>query len=98
MKSNWQPQKSKFEIDEAASNGDFTGGYNFLPWVWYMRRFFIAAIIIDLLIGCKLVQTYNEYQELVTGIAAAFFGLTIPIIIITLLVREFNRKKKGISQ
>ena len=98
MKNIWQDQRSNFEIDEAVSNGDLTGGYNFLPWVWYMRRFFIAAIIIDLLIGCKLVQTYNEYQELVTAIAAAFFGLTIPVIIITLLIREYNRKKKGISQ
>ncbi len=94
----FEKQRSKFEIDEAVSNGDFTGGYNFLSWVWYMRRFFIAAIIIDLLIGCKLVQTYNEYQEIITGIAAAFFGLAIPTIITTLLVREYKRKKKGISQ
>jgi len=93
-----QKKKTKQEIDEASLNGDLTGGYNFISWVWYMRKFFVAAIIIDLFMGYKLYKTYNEYQETVTGIAAAFFGLIIPIVIITLLVREYKNKKKGISQ
>jgi hypothetical protein len=98
MKNIWQKQKSKSEIDEAVSNRDLTGGYNFLPWLWYMRKFLVIVIMLDLFIGYKLFKTYNEYQETITGLSAIFFGLIGPAAIMTLLVREYKNKKKGISQ
>ena len=95
----FQTQKSKFEIDEAISNGDYTGGYNFISWVYHMRKFFIVALVFDLFAGYKLAQAYPEYgYELPTLLAALFFGLMVPVIIVVLLLHEFKNLKKGISQ
>ena len=98
MKNIIQPQKSKHEIDEAVSNRDFTGGYNFISWVIYMRKFFIVALLFDFFAGYTLTKAYFEYEETPTLIAALFFGIAVPALIVTLLVREYKRLKKGISQ
>jgi hypothetical protein len=98
MKPILQKRKTKQEIDEASLNGDLTGGYNFISWLVYLRPFYVLAAISNFIIGCGILKTYNEYQETITGLSAIFFGLLVPAVIITLLVREFKNKKKGISQ
>jgi cellobiose-specific phosphotransferase system component IIC len=98
MKNIIQPQKSKHEIDEAVSNHDFTGGYNFISWVLYMRKFFIVALLFDFFAGYQLCKAYQAYEETPALIAAISFGLIIPVIIIVLLLREYKNLKRGKSQ
>jgi hypothetical protein len=95
---NWT-KRTKQQIDQAVDNKDYTGGYEFFPWIWHMRKFLVVAFFLNIFLGFKCFQAYPEYgYETPTLIAAIFFGIGVPAIIAGLLIREFREKKKGISR
>lgn len=92
-------KKTKKEINDAVDNKDFTGGYTFFPWFLYMRTYFLFATFLNLFFGYTLWGAYKEYgYETTTFVFAIIFTFCIPSLIVFLLVREYKRKKKGISQ
>lgn len=93
---NWK-KRSNEEIEKSIKSGDLTGGYDFLPWVVYMRLYFVIAIILNIFIGYKLLQNIND-SSLVSIIFGIFLGIGVPFLIMVLLTKEFKRKKKGLSQ
>jgi len=93
---NWK-KRSNEEIEKSVQSGDLTGGYDFLPWVVYMRLYFVIAILADIFIGYKLLQNIRE-SSLVSIIFGIFLGIGVPFLIMALLTKEFKRKKKGLSQ
>jgi hypothetical protein len=90
---NWR-KKTKQEFDQANDKKDYTGGYEFLPWVWYLRKPLIFAFFLNIFFGYKALD-YGK--ETVTLIAAIFFGIAVPAIIGGMLFREWKHKKKGIN-
>lgn len=83
--------RSKEEIELSVKNGDFTGGYEFLPWLLRMRPFFSIFVII--IIALMLIYAIIEKEYLIGLIP---FGLFI--IILALMKREYNLDKKGIAR
>jgi len=94
---DWRKRSSK-QIDNSVSDGDLTGGYEFFPWLWYMRKFYVLAFFLNIFMGYQATKGYFEYEETIALIAGLFFGLAVPSIIAYLLVREHKEKKKGISR
>jgi hypothetical protein len=94
---NWK-KRTASEIDEAVTNGDYTGGYDFLPWVWYMRKFLLFTFFLNMFMGYKAYEGYLEVNETIGLVAAIFFGIGVPGLIGGLLFREHREKKKGISR
>ena len=94
---DWRKRSNK-QIDDSVSEGDFTGGYEFFPWLWYMRKFYVLAFFLNIFMGYQAAKGYFEYEDVVALIAGAFFGLVVPSIIGYLLVRDYKEKKRGISR
>lgn len=95
---DWR-KKTDVEIDHAVAQGDSTGGYDFLPWVWHMRKFMFFAFLLNIFMGYKAYEGYLEYgKETVTLVASIFFGIVVPVVIGGMLFREHREKKKGISK
>jgi len=94
---DWRKRSNK-QIDDSVYKGDFTGGYEFFPWLWYMRKFYVLAFFLNIFMGYQATKGYFEYAEIIALIAGAFFGLVVPGIIAYLLVREYKEKKRGISR
>jgi len=92
-------KRTKKEINDAVDNKDLTGGYTFFPWLLYMRTLYIVAAILNFFFGCMVWGAYVEHgYETVTLIFAIIFTFCVPSFIVFLLLREYKRKKKGISQ
>jgi hypothetical protein len=94
---NWK-KRTSLEIEESVDKRDFTGGYDFLPWVWYMRKFMIFAFFLNVFIGYKAYEEYLAIEGSIILVASIFFGIAIPSLIGGLLIREHKEKKKGISR
>jgi len=93
---NWT-KKTDAEIQAFEDKNDFTGGYEFLPWLWYMKKGYLGGIALLLIIGgiTAFTQAYNQN---VAYVAAGFFGVALPILFSYLLKRQYNKLQKGISQ
>lgn len=89
-------KRSSKQINTSVSDGDFTGGYEFLPWVWYMRKGLFFSILLNVFIGYQCLKYYLEHKELAGLLSGGFFVLIIPTIISYLLFREHKEKKRGI--
>lgn len=95
---NWK-KRTKQQIDQSVDKKDLTGGYEFLPWVWHMRKLLVLAFCMNVFFGYKAFEAWPQYgYETPTLIAAIFFGIGVPALILGLLIREFREKKKGISR
>ena len=94
---DWR-KRSRKEIDNSVSDVDLTVGYEFFPWIWNMRKFYVLAFFLNIFMGYQATKAYSEYGETIALIAGVFFGLAVPSIIAYLLVREHKEKKKGISR
>ena len=102
---NWT-KKTEQEKNEARKRNDYTNGYEFWPWLWYMRKWYCFAFLLNLGggIACftvffKEVSKYGFEGDVWVGLAAGcFFGILIPIIIRFLLRRDYKEGKQGISR
>ena len=93
----WKKRSPK-EIDAAVSNGDYTGGYRFLPWILHMRRWTLFALAFDLFAGISLLSGQWREPDFESIACGLLFGVAIPIGLCLLLVREYREKKQGIAR
>lgn len=94
---NWS-KRTPQQIDDAVESGDYTGGYEFLPWMWYMRRRLVIIILFDFVVEFFCWKDYRVSGDVSLLLFGIFFGWVVPGIILGLSWREFTKKKKGISQ
>lgn len=91
-------KRTYIEVQEATRNGDYTGGYNFFPWLIHMRKFMVFAFFLNIFFGYKALEGYfDNGLEIVTLLVSLFFGVAVPSLIAVLLLREYKEKKQGIS-
>ena len=94
---NWT-KRTKEQIDDAVDAGDYTGGYEFLPWMLYMRTRLVAVILFNFVVEWFCWQDYLSGGAIDLLVCAIFFGWVVPGVIVGLSLNEFKKKKKGISQ
>ncbi len=91
-------KRTKEEIDHSTDvDKDFTGGYEYLSWLIYMRRTEILCTIGLLVFGiicfCTLLSSYDPTFQIWAGVGAIIASITLNI----LLRRSYLQLKKGIS-
>jgi ABC-type multidrug transport system fused ATPase/permease subunit len=70
---------------------DFTGGYDFLPWLIFMRTYFTLFVVLFTI----TVLTYIIYSS---SWVVLCFILPLFATISFLVKNEFNKDKKGIAR
>lgn len=91
-------KRTRLEIDLSTRSGDYTGGYDFIPWLLHMRRVPTFAMFFNMFLGVLALKAYPENgHEIVTLIVGLIWSIGIPALIFFLLRKEFKEKKKGIS-
>lgn len=91
-------KRTYLEVQKATQEGDYTGGYEFFPWLIHMRKFMVFAFFLNIFFGYKALEGYYENgEEIITLITAIFFGIGVPSLISVLLFKEYKEKKQGIS-
>lgn len=91
---NWK-KRSEFEIELSVSQKDYTGGYEFYPWLWHMRKMYLLGFFGNMSIGIgSLVSSWPDPIGIGLGI---FFGVFAPCLIGFLLRRDYKRLKVGQS-
>jgi len=91
-------KRTNAEIDESVRQGDYTGGYEWWPWLLYMRKMYVVGFLGNLaggIAGFTIFLQESDYVGLGVGI---FFGLFAAPLIGFLIRRDFNESKKGISR
>lgn len=98
MKNFWY-KRSKPEVDLSIRNGDYTGGYKFLPWMWHVRKVVVMGFCLNLFIGCRLTSiAFSQSEESTAAmIGAILFGVLIPVFMIGESIYSYKKLKKGIS-
>lgn len=95
---DWR-KRTKDEIDEAVSKGDFTGGYDWWPWFWHMRKWYLLGFAMNFLFGWigGVSTAISEPSDPISYLFIAAFGVVIPILIGSFLRKDFKLGKRGIS-
>jgi hypothetical protein len=96
---NWK-KRTKSEIDLAVSKKDYTGGYEWWPWLWYMRKGHMLGFFGNLLLGWigGVSAAIDEPSDWIAYAVIGFFGIFAPVTIGYLLRRDYRESKKGISR
>lgn len=91
-------KRTKSQIDASTTLGDYTGGYEFLPWLLYMRLGFTVGFFANLAGGIAgFVIFFQEYDWIGLGVGC-FFGVIATSLIALSLIRDYKESKKGISR
>lgn len=98
---NWK-KKTNAEIDQiVATTNDSTAGYEWAPWLWYMRRMHLVGLLVNVLVG--FIGGFSNTDggtnmDLANFIIIGLFGVFIPTLISLLLRRDYKEGKKGITR
>lgn len=85
------------QIQEAVNNKDFTGGYNYWPWLWFVEKVKLAVFIVLPIFGiCCLIFTEKSYNILVQN-CVGFAAIIVGICIFALTKKQYKQQKNGIS-
>lgn len=91
-------KRTKAEIDYAVDvQKDYTGGYEFWPWLIYMRKGYLLGFFLNAALGIGCFVS-GDKSDWVTWAAGGFFGLFAPGLIGYKLRQEYKDLKKGISR
>jgi len=93
---NWRKRTEK-EIEESIKKKDYTGGYEFLPWLWYMRRMYVVGFFGNLAAGIYGFVSFFQEGDWVSLGVGIFFGLFAAPLIAYMLIKDYNESKKGNS-
>ena len=98
---NWK-KKTNAEIDQiVATTNDSTAGYEWAPWLWYMRRMHLVGLLANVLVGFigGLSNTDGgTNMDLASYVIIGLFGIAIPTLIAFLLRRDYKEGKLGKSR
>lgn len=96
---NWK-KKTEAEIDSAVAKKDYTGGYEWGPWLWHLRKMYVVGLLGNLFLGwfggiCTMDPS-NDNPIWMGYAVIGFFGIFAPTLIGFLLRRDYKEGKKGI--
>lgn len=92
---NWN-KKTQEEIDAAVAKKDYTGGYEFLPWLIYMRWMYLVGLFGNAALGWGAFLSSDERDWITYGVLG-FFGIFAPTLIGYKLRRDYKMLQKGQS-
>ena len=81
-------KRSASEIEESEKNRDYTGGYEYLPWLLYMRISQVIPMLVMFLGG-----SYYATQEGTFGLGVS--GIFVSLLIKFMLRRDYTSLQKG---
>jgi hypothetical protein len=91
-------KRTKEEIDYAVDvQKDYTGGYEFWPWLIYMRLSYLIGLFLNAAIGLGSFIT-GDKSDWITWAAGGFFGVFAPALISYKLLQDYKKLKKGIGR
>lgn len=85
-------KRTNKEVEESSLKGDYTGGYEMLPWFIYMRQFVVVAGLGCLIGGTYAAITSDGYNKLI-GVAFVI----ISGVIFKIFANDYKKLKKGQS-
>jgi len=94
---NWK-KRTQTEIDQAVAKKDYTGGYEWWPWLWYMRKMYVVGFLGNLAFGITGFTLFAQDGEWVSFGVGCFFGLFAAPLIGYMIRRDYKESKKGISR
>jgi hypothetical protein len=96
--SKWK-KRTNDEIETSVRAGDYTGGYEFWPWLFYMRKMYVVGFFANLSSGWigGLSMVTSDPSEWVGYGVIGFFGVLAPILIAYMLRKDYAMSKKGKS-
>lgn len=90
--------RTQQQIDDAVKNGDYTGGYSWWPWLFFMRTTMLISILGSLTGGAYIITKCQDGNAGPTiSIVVGSFFILIFVGAIYKLRSEYNNLKKGIS-
>lgn len=95
---NWK-KKTQVELDAADAKNDYTCGYEFYPWLLYMRKLYVVGFFGNMAagIGDFIYSLCNDGAGTADYIILCFFGVFAPTAIAFLLRRDYKKLQKGES-
>jgi len=91
-------KRTKEEVDYAVDvQKDYTGGYEFWPWLIHMRKGYLLGFFLNAAIGIGSFVT-GDKGDWITWTVGGFFGVFVPGLIGYKLRQEHGELKKGISR
>lgn len=98
---NWK-KRTPAEVDAAVAKKDYTGGYEFWPWLFWMRKMYVLGFLGNLLLGwiggISSFEPSNDNPEWLGYAVIGFFGVFAPTLIGYMLRRDYKEGKKGITR
>lgn len=95
-------KKTEEELEIAKANNDYTDGYEFFPWLWYMRKGYLIGFfgcpIMGWVGGISSFKPSNSNPMWLSLAIIGVFGIFAPILIGYLLRRDYKEGKKGITR
>ena len=78
---------------------DYTGGYEFFPWLWFMRKLYLLGFFGNMALGwCGgMSGILNDPKDWVGYAIIGFFGVLAPALIGYMLRRDYKMLQKGQS-
>ena len=85
---------------ESRFKGDYTGGYDFYPWLWYMKKvkMFMAIAMVAIFVFLRLslrIKGFVADYYFQSGIS--WFALLAALVIAFMTIREYKHLRKGVS-
>lgn len=90
-------KRTKSEINKSVESGDYTGGYQFLPWLLWMRSMYVIGLFLNIFAAFSGWKLYSEQSDTIGWIIGLFF--TLSSLLISYKIRQdYNDGKGGISR
>lgn len=90
-------KRTKEQLDKAVKQGDFTGGYQFLPWLIWVETIKLLASILLPIAGTCLFVFQKESYDLRFQIIAGFCLIIAGIFVFLATKRQYKQQKNGQS-
>ncbi len=89
-------KRTKEQEDSAIANGDFTGGYEFWPWLIFKRKYWLVIVPTLFLFSFGILDDSYENGDLVNR-TSGIIGIIMGIFLMVRIEIEFKKLKKGDS-
>ncbi len=87
-------RRTQAEIDESVKNDDCTGGYEFFPWLLWMRPMYVVGMLGNFIAGLCMLRIGIIDCDWIGYVAGSFFA-GAGILICFLLIRDYRESKVG---
>lgn len=93
---NWR-KRTETEIEASVKLKDYTGGYEFGPWLLWMRKMYVVGLLGNIFAAFKGWQLFITESDNVGLVVGIFFTLS-SILIGYKIRQDYTDSKKGISK